>query len=178
MKRELIMVLLLILVVPLVFAQDCPFDNAGCEYPGECGIYVDDNNDYICDNSQIIPQNIVDLDLEQARIGKEIYNFIPVLIILFILYFLTYFLSKIRIIKLITHRKLWNFLLLITFLITGILGLLLVIRINYGWNIISRFNMKYWHVEAGISMAIISFFHILWHWSYFKSYLKFKKQSL
>jgi len=31
---------------------DCPFWNTNCEFPGECGFYIDTNIDHICDNSQ------------------------------------------------------------------------------------------------------------------------------
>ena len=32
--------------------QDCPFGNTNDEFPGDCGLYIDNNQDNICDNSQ------------------------------------------------------------------------------------------------------------------------------
>jgi NapH/MauN family ferredoxin-type protein len=31
---------------------DCPFDEVDCEFPGDCGAYIDVNGDRICDHSQ------------------------------------------------------------------------------------------------------------------------------
>ena len=87
-------------------------------------------------------------------------------------YAATYVLSRKGVISVTTHRKLWNILLLATFLIVGILGLLLVIRINYGWAILQNFFMLYWHVEAGIAMVVISIFHVAWHWRYYACMIK------
>jgi len=32
--------------------SDCPFGNIDCEYPGNCGKYIDTNNNEICDHSE------------------------------------------------------------------------------------------------------------------------------
>ena len=66
------------------------------------------------------------------------------------------------------HRKLWNVLLLITFLFTGILGIILIFRISFNLALPYLSDMLFWHVEFGIAMAMISFFHVLWHWDYYK----------
>lgn len=100
-----------------------------------------------------------------------VYNFSLITITLLILYSITYILSKTNKIKIITHRKIWNILLLITFLIMGILGIILVLNIQYKTGIKLPFRVLYLHVEAGIAMTIIAIFHILWHWPYFKSIL-------
>jgi hypothetical protein len=34
--------------------SDCPFGNVDCEYPGECGHYIDTDNNAICDHSEIL----------------------------------------------------------------------------------------------------------------------------
>ena len=59
------------------------------------------------------------------------YLLISLAIILTIFYLLTYSLSKLNIIKVIAHRKIWNVLLLLTFIVTGVLGIILVIQVNY-----------------------------------------------
>ena len=32
--------------------QDCPFGKTNCEFPSDCGLYIDNNQDNICDHSQ------------------------------------------------------------------------------------------------------------------------------
>jgi len=110
---------------------------------------------------------------EASNQKKRFYPFIPVVLIFSILYALTHLLSKKKIITPITHKKIWNILLLITFLISGILGIFLVLKVNLGIVVPLPFNSLYWHVEAGITMALISIFHIIWHWRYFRNITKF-----
>jgi hypothetical protein len=71
-----------------------------------------------------------------------------------------------------THHRVWNALLLFTFFVSAFLGVLLLLRLNYGIVVMLPMNMLYWHVEAGIAMTVISVFHIFWHLDYFKSMLK------
>jgi len=101
------------------------------------------------------------------------YDLISVFFACIVFYIFTLFLSKIRVFKKTTHRKIWNTLLLITFLVTGIFGLLLVIQLNYQVLFSWFKTLIYWHVEFGIAMAAISILHIIWHWKYF--YHIFKK---
>ena len=52
----------LILMLNLSFAwDDCPYGRVNCTYPGECGRYVDTNNNNICDHSEPAPEFSVDL---------------------------------------------------------------------------------------------------------------------
>lgn len=105
------------------------------------------------------------------------YHFAPISLILILLYFITHILSKKKIISIADHRKIWNFLLLITFLISGLLGILLIIKINFRIRIPLPFNTLFWHVEIGIAMLVISIFHIFWHWTYFNNLFKIKKNN-
>lgn len=107
--------------------------------------------------------------------NKEIYHFLPISLFLIILYIVSHILSKKKIISVVKHRKIWNILLLVTFLASGALGILLVLRINLGIAIPLPFNILFWHVETGIAMMAISVFHILWHWAYFKTLFMIRK---
>lgn len=78
-------------------------------------------------------------------------------------------LVKLGKIKKATHRKLWNTLLLISFLMSGILGLLLVFQMNYKFWMNGFGTFLTLHVDFGIAMAIISIFHVFWHLNYFKN---------
>lgn len=99
----------------------------------------------------------------------------PISIILIIIYLASFALSKLKKISLQAHRKVWNIMLLATFLVSALLGLILTFRISYGVNISLPFNMLFWHVEAGIAMTLISIFHILWHLPYYRNILKMAK---
>jgi len=167
------------------FALDCPKGKTECDHP--CSLYIDEDGDGECDN--LIKENIEEKDVlytdskdkdiidnseikteEKIEIKKP-YNFIlwffgPILV-----YFSTCILQKKNKIKLITHKRIWNILLLVTFLISGISGLILAFGINYGITIPYLKLIKP-HVNLGIAMSIISIIHIFWHLNYYKIIFK------
>ena len=54
--KNAVIFLLILTILPLVFAwDDCTSGEINCEFPGDCGSYVDTNQDYICDHSQPAP---------------------------------------------------------------------------------------------------------------------------
>lgn len=196
MKKIIFALLLLILIPATVLAwDDCPYNETDCPSPGTCGKYIDTDNDKICDRSQSAPEDrdeetagaqmtedgidsltIAKIDnITITKQNKMTYHFLPISLILILLYFMTHISSKKKIISVIGHRKIWNMLLLVSFLISGILGILLVIEINSGVKFSLPFNMLFWHVEVGIAMFAISIFHTLWHRAYFKNMLRIKK---
>lgn len=139
----------------------CPFGLTNDPFPGQCARYIDSNKNNICDYSQ---------GTATTPINNN-YHFLPILLFLSLLYGASVLLVNKKLLTLATHRKIWNLLLLITFLISAILGILLILKINYGWQILPSDSL-FWHVEAGIAMTTISVFHILWHWPYFKNIFK------
>lgn len=197
--KKAILILLVLMLIPFVALawDDCPSGEVNDPYPGECSRYIDTDDDGICDHSQPAPEDRVSdeakteeteeaTEKETGEVDEKVvasesdndsgnnkkgssYYLLPILLSLTVLYIISHVLSKRNIITVVSHRKAWNLLLLITFLASGILGLLLVIRISYGIAIPLPFNILFWHVEAGIAMAAISIFHVLWHWSYFKN---------
>ena len=72
-----------------------------------------------------------------------------------------------NVIRNVTYTKFWNIFLLITFLITAILGMVLVVKINYHLEIPYLRFYYIFHVDFGIAMTIIAFIHLLWHWKYY-----------
>jgi hypothetical protein len=169
--------------------ENCPFGEVNESYPGTCGRYIDTDNDNICDLSQSSPEKRAMLTQEdntennstsiKSVVSKSNsginYYFVPIAAILFIVYLTTLILSRNKKIKLSQHRKIWNFILLITFLISGTFGIILAIIVSYGIRLSFYSDLLFWHVEMGISMAIISIFHILWHLKYFKKMFKLVK---
>jgi hypothetical protein len=93
------------------------------------------------------------------------------------LYALSLLLVATKRIRKATHRRIWNILLLLSFLISCILGLVLVVQINYqiAQPLLDPFT--FWHVEAGIAMTLISIFHIFWHLPYFKQIIHAAKTT-
>ncbi len=102
------------------------------------------------------------------------YPLIPVSVITILAYFTTLLFSRWGIFSRNSHRKFWNVLLLVTFLVSGLLGLLSVVKVNYKLQIPIYDTLMQWHVAFGIGMVFISFFHLSWHLKY---YLTFQKHT-
>ena len=187
MKKIIFVLLLLILIPATIFAwDDCPYDKTDCYAPGECSRYVDVDNDKICDHSQPSLENRIEETVSEQEIkenlittkqNKMIYHFIPISFILILLYLITHILSKKKIISVMKHRKIWNILLLFSFLVSGILGIILIAEINFGTKFLLPFNILFWHVEIGIAMFIICSLHIIDRWNYFKNLFIFKNKG-
>jgi hypothetical protein len=170
---------------------DCPFGRVNDPAPGLCGLYVDIDHNGICDHSELAPAARAAADDSLAKNGQQKkqavdaiavkgrpYNLVWPVGLTLGFYFLTWVLVKKKKLSLVMHRWIWNMVLLVSFLVSGLLGLLLVARINYGLKLPFSFNGLYWHVEAGIVMAIVAFIHIGWHWGYYKCiFIKRKKDD-
>jgi hypothetical protein len=89
-------------------------------------------------------------------------------------YFISNYLVKIKKISLIVQRRFWNIILLISFLISGIIGLILAIFIDLKLSISWYQSFLWIHVETGIVMALVGIFHTLWHLPYYLSIVKKK----
>lgn len=109
-------------------------------------------------------------EIEEVR--RTDYNLFPITLILLLAYAGTWALTKKKKLGVATHRKIWNVLLLAFFLVSGILGIILVLRISHGLQFDLLKNMLFLHVETGIAMAVICVFHTAWHWPYFKNLLR------
>ena len=113
------------------------------------------------------------LETEEEFFVKK-YHFIPITFVLIILYLTTFILYKRKIFSRITHLIIWNCILLINFILSSVLGILLIIRVNFGVSIMLPFNILFWHVEFGIVMMVIGFFHLIYNWRFYK-YIFMKK---
>lgn len=79
-------------------------------------------------------------------------------------YMLTYTLYKFKIIKKVLHINIWNFIIGLAFLIAGGAGLLLLIFLDLGMVTPINHALMYCHVEVGISLTLITVFHIHCYW--------------
>lgn len=102
------------------------------------------------------------------------YHFVFIFLITLLAYLFTYFLSKTGKLSCYSHRRIWNIILLISFLVSGIIGLILAFSIDQKLSLSWYLPFLWLHVEFGIIMALVSIFHILWHLPYFRSLAKFK----
>ena len=191
-KKVSILVFLLFfltLIFQSVSAWDnCPFGEVNESYPGTCGRYTDTDNDNICDLSQLPPElRVENQENDNSNLSNEISNnsesksginyfFLPIALFLFAIYLITLYLIRKKKIKTSQHRKFWNLILLITFFVSGIFGIILAIIISYGIRLSFYSDLLFWHVEFGIAMAIISIFHISWYIKYFKKMFQIKKE--
>lgn len=114
---------------------------------------------------QIIPEK-AEIQPEKKKTRKP-YSIILISSIVLISYFATYLLVKAGKMKKLSHRKLWNVILLLTFLASCLLGFVLALQINYGFCMDWFRDFLKWHVEFGIAMTLIAVIHIIWHYKYY-----------
>jgi hypothetical protein len=96
----------------------------------------------------------------------------PIALGFFVVYGSSFLLYKTKRMRVTTHRKVWNMLLLGTFLVTGIFGVILAIQLDYPLPFEIPIDLLFWHVEAGIAMTLISLFHLGWHFNYYRNLLR------
>ncbi len=99
------------------------------------------------------------------------YNVLPIALTLIMLYLISYLLYDSRIIRKVRYKQIWSIVLVGSMLISGITGIILVLITDYGVRFNLNFNLLFWHVETGIIMAVVLFFHIHIHWNRFKRIL-------
>lgn len=103
------------------------------------------------------------------------YHVVGTGVIITILYLISYFFFRNGFYSLQFHRKIWNIVLALTFILTALAGLFLALQITFKWDIPIIKTILKWHVEVGIGMAVTGVFHFLWNLSY---YIKiFRKEN-
>jgi spermidine synthase len=100
------------------------------------------------------------------------YHVIGTSIVVSVLYLISFIFYRTGLHSLASHRRLWNSILAITFIITALAGLFMALQINFKWDIPGIKTILKWHVETGAGMAITGIFHLIWHLSYFRQIFK------
>ncbi|MCP4312655.1 MAG: hypothetical protein GY790_15440 [Bacteroidetes bacterium] len=95
------------------------------------------------------------------------YHLLSIGALLLVSYFISLLFVRKHLLTLQSHRKFWNTLLLLFFLSTALLGLLLVVKVNYKLNVSWIEDVMQWHVDSGIGFALVALFHLLWHLRYY-----------
>jgi hypothetical protein len=98
----------------------------------------------------------------EVAMSPSYYFVSPLAIILLLVYATSLILYKTELIRLATHRSIWNILLWATFVIVGASGVILAIGVSQDPPWMLPQWLLFWHVEMGITMAFISFFHLAW----------------
>jgi len=184
--------ILIILSSASIYAwDDCPFNLENDYYPGECGRYIDTDDDGICDHSQPAPENRENLiaynldstkenienpHQEEHKTSLPDYNFLEIFFISLFIYFSVNFLARKLQITLSREKKFWNTILLISFIGSAGLGMILVFIRDFEWFKNINLNFLFWHVEFSIVMTFLGIFHALWHLKYYLSIFKRKKE--
>ncbi len=94
-----------------------------------------------------------------------------------LMYLISFILVKTNQWTKVTHRKVWNVALTVTFLVSCLLGLILAIFIHHGYRPECYITLLKLHVWFGIAMTVIAFFHALWHLNYFKTIFQKRKEQ-
>jgi len=118
-------------------------------------------------------QSVKDAETPQ----KRSYSLLLISLLCFGLYGFTSYLMELKIFRKFVHRRIWNVLLLLTFLGSAVLGIILVVLINYNMRSQLFLDYLYWHVQVGIAMSVIALIHIVWHWKYFRNLFSRKSKS-
>ncbi|MDD3007091.1 MAG: hypothetical protein PHX30_05960 [Candidatus Pacebacteria bacterium] len=95
------------------------------------------------------------------------YNFFLISAVTLGAYGISWFLVKKKSLTLFQHRKIWNIVLLVSFLVSGVFGMLITFLIDSGIRVSFYPNILRLHVELGVVMALASSIHLLWHKQYY-----------
>ena len=129
----------------------CPFGRINDPYPGLCDLYIDTNNNQICDYSE-------------PGLSSPIfwYIFLPA-----VLYFLHWYLmtktnlgKRNKFFTLSGFKYFWNLILLVSFIPAGILGLVLATGVTSS-------SLLSWHIYGGVVFTVVALGHIILRLRYF-----------
>ena len=108
---------------------------------------------------------------------NTVYPFWTITILIVLFYAMSFAFSRIGLVSKVAHRKFWNVLLLLSFLISGLLGLLMVLKVNYKLQIPAYEQLVLLHVDFGIGMVVVGLFHFWWHLRYFLKLFQLEKHK-
>ncbi|BDZ70457.1 DUF4405 domain-containing protein [Methanobacterium petrolearium] len=97
------------------------------------------------------------------------YYMLPITLILIGGYLFTYYLFKKGILKRNKHKRIWNLLVTIGYLGTGITGVILTFMVNLGIRTALNQSLTFWHVELAILMVVGTLIHLHIYWKPFKN---------
>jgi hypothetical protein len=147
-----------------ILGQPCPAGQQGDHYPGKCGIYQDTNRDSLCDLSQPA--------LGAGEAGSPSQTSLPPPASRGPRYHLLEFALAVALLaaatevalarrRSLTHRlqALWNWLLLVSFLLAALTGLYFVIPVAIRPR--TSINVSLWHTEASLLFIAVGIYHAI-----------------
>ncbi|NYB51402.1 MAG: hypothetical protein HVN35_02395 [Methanobacteriaceae archaeon] len=79
-------------------------------------------------------------------------------------YLFTYALYRLNMIKKAIHINLWNMIIGLAFLISAGAGFTLLVMLELGVSLPISQPLLYWHVELGVTLALVTIFHFHTYW--------------
>jgi len=79
-------------------------------------------------------------------------------------YLLTYSLYRLKLIKKALHINIWNLIIGLAFLISAGAGFILLLLMEFQVKLPISPELLYWHVELGITLALVTVFHFHTYW--------------
>ncbi|HEX6915869.1 MAG TPA: DUF4405 domain-containing protein [Chitinophagaceae bacterium] len=109
----------------------------------------------------------------QHRHGNRYdYAFLSVALPLIAAWAILQLLSAKKIIRRSVFLRIWNSALLLSFLVSALLGLVITAKLVYGFALPGIKTIYTLHVDFGVAMAVISIFHLVIHWKYYRNILR------
>jgi len=101
------------------------------------------------------------------------YNTLLIAGALIVVYLVSLFLSRQgKYLSVALHRKIWNALLVFTFIMTALTAIFYLLMLEYNMDLLpQQIDVIFWHIEFGLAFVLIGVFHALWHVPYFQQYL-------
>ncbi len=118
----------------------------------------DDTIDPVDDNALDVSDTGADT-LDRATEGSN-FHILPITIIVIGSYLFTYYLFKNGILKPKQHKRIWNILVTIGYIGTGLTGVLLTLMIKLGISTVYNPGITYWHAELALLMVLGTFIHL------------------
>lgn len=146
-----------------VSAYDCPFGRINDPAPGQCSLYIDNNNDSFCDNSQNLAGSANNLINTKTN-----YYFWQLIISFIIWQLLAISLLEYQKISLIQLKKVNNYCLLISFILTTLTSLFFIINLLFNIKIIEPHLATWLHLQFGFIMLLFCIEHVIRRWQSFK----------
>jgi hypothetical protein len=107
-----------------------------------------------------------------------VYDIILPVITVLLGYLITLTLYKKGLIRKSLYMNIWNLILLLTIVISGLAGFMLLILLDMGISIPISPQLLYWHVEFGMTVAVVAIFHFHIYRKSFKSMFVHVKRSM
>lgn len=93
-------------------------------------------------------------------------------------YLLTYSLYRMNLIKKAVHVNIWNLVVGLAFLVSAGAGFILLLFLEFGVKLPISPELLYWHVELGVTLALVTIFHIHTYWKSTKTmFIPAKRRS-